>query len=286
MELFEALPEDDPLTAAVEGVPFKRLYMFQDGHASPGAANWQPLLDRFFAHTLQGADNGVDTEPEVLTEGRSRRRREHRLSQRAELAAAGDRGQRRCSWAAARTGGELAARPARAAPGGPLHRHRDPDRGGLEARARRGGELALLRARRRWRADARMAGEALLRATISVEPRPRPPDPGPRRRRSRRRSRAPSRGASSTCSTATASAASSRSRSASRSRRPSPSSPRTRPSRPATGSGSSCRARTPPGRSPTIRAPRSRFTTARRPARASRLTLPLVRPASAPDLFD
>jgi X-Pro dipeptidyl-peptidase len=69
--LYEALPEDDPATAAVEGVPFKRLYMFQDSHASPSAANWQPLLDRFFEHTLEGVDNGVDREPPVLTEGRS-----------------------------------------------------------------------------------------------------------------------------------------------------------------------------------------------------------------------
>ena len=71
VELFEAVVEDDPQTAPIEGVPFKRLYMFQDGHGSPSAANWQPLLDRFFAHTLRGAANGVDSAPEVLTEGRS-----------------------------------------------------------------------------------------------------------------------------------------------------------------------------------------------------------------------
>ena len=33
--LFEALREDDPADHAVEGVPFKRLYMFQDGHGEP-----------------------------------------------------------------------------------------------------------------------------------------------------------------------------------------------------------------------------------------------------------
>jgi X-Pro dipeptidyl-peptidase len=71
VKLFEALPEDDPGTAAREGVPFKLLYMFQDGHTSPGAANWQPLLDRFFARTLQGIANGIAGGPEVLTEGRS-----------------------------------------------------------------------------------------------------------------------------------------------------------------------------------------------------------------------
>ena len=71
VKLFEALREDDPATGAIEGVPFKRLYMFQGGHGSPRDANYQPLLDRFFEHTLKEVDNGVDTEPAVLTEGRS-----------------------------------------------------------------------------------------------------------------------------------------------------------------------------------------------------------------------
>jgi X-Pro dipeptidyl-peptidase len=59
------------LYRALTNVPFKRLYMWQAGHSTPGAENWQPLLDRFFDHTLLGADNGVDTEPPVITEGRS-----------------------------------------------------------------------------------------------------------------------------------------------------------------------------------------------------------------------
>lgn len=59
------------LYRALTATPFKRLYMFQAGHSTPGAANWQPLLDRFFDHTLLGVDNGVDSEPPVITEGRS-----------------------------------------------------------------------------------------------------------------------------------------------------------------------------------------------------------------------
>jgi X-Pro dipeptidyl-peptidase len=59
------------LYRALTNTPFKRLYMWQAGHSTPGAENWQPLLDRFFDHTLLGADNGVDTEPPVITEGRS-----------------------------------------------------------------------------------------------------------------------------------------------------------------------------------------------------------------------
>ncbi len=71
MKLFEALPEDDPATGPVEGVDFKRLYMFQGPHGSPTDPNYQPLLDRFFEHTLKGVDNGVDSEPAVLSESRS-----------------------------------------------------------------------------------------------------------------------------------------------------------------------------------------------------------------------
>jgi predicted acyl esterase len=59
------------LYRALTNTPFKRLYMWQAGHSTPGAENWQPLLDRFFDHTLLGVENGVNTEPRVLTEGRS-----------------------------------------------------------------------------------------------------------------------------------------------------------------------------------------------------------------------
>jgi X-Pro dipeptidyl-peptidase len=59
------------LYRALTNTPFRRLYMFQAGHSTPGADNWQPLLDRFFDHTLLGVDNGVDSEPRVITEGRS-----------------------------------------------------------------------------------------------------------------------------------------------------------------------------------------------------------------------
>jgi X-Pro dipeptidyl-peptidase len=59
------------LYRALTNASFKRLYMWQAGHSTPGAPNWQPLLDRFFDHTLLGVDNGVDSEPPVITEGRS-----------------------------------------------------------------------------------------------------------------------------------------------------------------------------------------------------------------------
>jgi X-Pro dipeptidyl-peptidase len=59
------------LYRALTSTPFKRLYMWQAGHSTPSADNWQPLLDRFFDHTLLGIDNGVDRERPVITEGRS-----------------------------------------------------------------------------------------------------------------------------------------------------------------------------------------------------------------------
>ncbi len=59
------------LYRALTNTAFKRLYMWQAGHSTPGADNWQPLLDRFFDHTLLGIENGVDTEAPVITEGRS-----------------------------------------------------------------------------------------------------------------------------------------------------------------------------------------------------------------------
>lgn len=71
VSLFQKLREDRPGDGTRDGVPFKRLYMFQDGHASPSARNWEPLLDRFFAHTLKGAQNGVAGGPSVITEGRT-----------------------------------------------------------------------------------------------------------------------------------------------------------------------------------------------------------------------
>jgi X-Pro dipeptidyl-peptidase len=63
------------LYRALTNTTFKRLYMWQAGHSTPGADNWLPLLDRFFDHTLLGVANGVDTEPPVITEGRSATRK-------------------------------------------------------------------------------------------------------------------------------------------------------------------------------------------------------------------
>src|SRR3954452_3215745 len=52
-------------------VPFKVLYMWQGPHGTPSTADYKALLERFFAHTLKGVDNAVETEPAVPTVGRS-----------------------------------------------------------------------------------------------------------------------------------------------------------------------------------------------------------------------
>ncbi len=71
VRLFETLREDDPATAAVEGVPFKRAYLWQGRHGTPSTERWQELLDDFFQHTLMGVPNNVVAGPEVITEGRT-----------------------------------------------------------------------------------------------------------------------------------------------------------------------------------------------------------------------
>ncbi len=70
--LFEAIRVDNPSTSAVEGAPFKKLYLTQGTHSGGTRGDrWQPLLDRFLAATLTGEDNGVEREPVVLTQGRT-----------------------------------------------------------------------------------------------------------------------------------------------------------------------------------------------------------------------
>jgi X-Pro dipeptidyl-peptidase len=72
VSLWESIPVDNPATPAVEGVPFKIMYLTQQSHAAPNGAEWAPLLDRFFAHTLLGVDNGIDTDPlRVISRGRT-----------------------------------------------------------------------------------------------------------------------------------------------------------------------------------------------------------------------
>ena len=66
--LWNKIPVDNPNTAEVEGVPFKRLYMTQGTHGGgTSGAEWLPLQDRFFDHVLKGVQNGINTEPNIST---------------------------------------------------------------------------------------------------------------------------------------------------------------------------------------------------------------------------
>jgi X-Pro dipeptidyl-peptidase len=71
VSLFDALPVDDPRTRRVEGVPFKKLWLTQSQHADGSGAGYQELVDKFWARTLKGVRNGVETLPVVTSLGRT-----------------------------------------------------------------------------------------------------------------------------------------------------------------------------------------------------------------------
>src|SRR3954451_20130612 len=51
--------------------PFKKLFMFQGTHEGAPDDPYGAVLERFFARTLKGVDDGIDREPAVLTQGRA-----------------------------------------------------------------------------------------------------------------------------------------------------------------------------------------------------------------------
>ena len=56
---------------ALTGVPFKILYMWQAPHAQPSSQDFDDILQRFFARTLKGEQNGIENDPPVHTQGRT-----------------------------------------------------------------------------------------------------------------------------------------------------------------------------------------------------------------------
>ena len=71
-ELFRQLPVDRRRTSAVEGVPFKLMYLTQGSHSGgTDGKQWDALLERFLAHTLKGERTGIQNEGPVITQGRS-----------------------------------------------------------------------------------------------------------------------------------------------------------------------------------------------------------------------
>ena len=69
--LYEALPVDNPRTKAVEGVPFKKLWMTQAAHADGTGPGYQELVDAFWAKTLKGVDNGIERTPAATSLSRN-----------------------------------------------------------------------------------------------------------------------------------------------------------------------------------------------------------------------
>jgi X-Pro dipeptidyl-peptidase len=71
LSLYDALPVDNPRTKAVEGVPFKKIWLTQSSHADGSGAGYQELVDKFWARTLKGVRNGVESLPVATSLGRS-----------------------------------------------------------------------------------------------------------------------------------------------------------------------------------------------------------------------
>ena len=71
INLYEALPVDDPATATVEGVPFKRMYLTQGTHGgATSGAGWGALRTAFLRQTLLGESRGLaHGSKAVITQG-------------------------------------------------------------------------------------------------------------------------------------------------------------------------------------------------------------------------
>src|SRR3954470_22246019 len=71
LSLYDALPVDNPRTAKVEGVPFKKIWLTQSQHADGSGPGYQDLVDKFWDRTLKGIRNGVESLPVATSLGRN-----------------------------------------------------------------------------------------------------------------------------------------------------------------------------------------------------------------------
>ncbi|MDX6197635.1 MAG: X-Pro dipeptidyl-peptidase [Actinomycetota bacterium] len=71
LSLYDALPVDNPRTKAVEGVPFKKIWLTQSQHADGSGPGYQDLVDKFWERTLKGVHNGVERLPVATSLGRN-----------------------------------------------------------------------------------------------------------------------------------------------------------------------------------------------------------------------
>ena len=153
------------LFKALDGTPFKKLFLFQDGHGSPPDDAFLPVLDAFFGRVLKGEDTGIEALPAVLTQGRT--------------AAGDDAGFRaETSWPPAGTQ-ELTLRLGRALTGGTLDAAGSGPAAAYTDRVAGSEELAqhALGAEAQWltyqtaplAADTRIADAPVLEATITAD---------------------------------------------------------------------------------------------------------------------
>jgi X-Pro dipeptidyl-peptidase len=71
VDLYRDIPVDDPVTARVEGVPFKLLHLSQEPHANGTGDDYGKRLDQFWDRTLKGIDNGVEFQEAVRSRTRA-----------------------------------------------------------------------------------------------------------------------------------------------------------------------------------------------------------------------
>jgi X-Pro dipeptidyl-peptidase len=71
LSLYDAIPVDNPRTTTVEGVPFKKIWLTQSSHADGSGPGYQQLVDMFWARTLKGVHNGVESMPVANSLGRN-----------------------------------------------------------------------------------------------------------------------------------------------------------------------------------------------------------------------
>jgi X-Pro dipeptidyl-peptidase len=71
LSLYDALPVDNPRTKAVEGVPFKKIWLTQSQHADGSGPGYAELVDKFWERTLKGVRNGVESLPAATSLGRN-----------------------------------------------------------------------------------------------------------------------------------------------------------------------------------------------------------------------
>lgn len=71
LQLWDALPVDNPRTKAIEGVPFKKLWLTQRSHSDGTGSGYQEALDSFWDSTLKHPTTRDPGFPTVTTLGRS-----------------------------------------------------------------------------------------------------------------------------------------------------------------------------------------------------------------------